>query len=322
MVPQVNSGAQEYLLVKRPDIIRVTKFLLPESEYSHWIYCFDCDKIYAGAKQFWDNHLNIKHRYDTITERTTSYPFVFFDADLLINVLGEDHRLESKQVEIALKLLNVENIPNVIFYSFVSLADGKMSTRKGRVVYLDDLIHESIEQAYEEVKKRRGDELSEDKMREIAEKIGLGALRYNIIKVQPEKGIVFKWEEALNFEGNSAPFIQYAHARACSILSKSEEKVNTVDGRLLKHSSEINLLKRLAEFPIIIEEACKGFKPHIIATYLFDIASQFNQFYRDCPVLPEKNDELRAARLGLVDATKIVIRNGLNLLGIIAPEEM
>ncbi len=243
-------------------------------------------------------------------------------ADVLINILGEDHKLESKQVEVALKIIGAKKLPTVIFYSFVSLPEGKMSTRRGRVVYLDELIDECIKRAYVEVKKRRGKELSEEKMRQIAEKIGIGALRYNIIKVQPEKGITFKWEEALNFDGNSSPFIQYAHARACSILSKNKEKISRPDASVLNHTSELNLVKKLAELPLVVEEAYTGFKPHIIASYLFSVASLFNQFYRDCPVIHEKNQELRKARLSLVDATRIILRNGLNLLGIVAPEEM
>ena len=243
-------------------------------------------------------------------------------ADVLINILGEDHKLESKQVEVALKIIGAKKLPTVIFYSFVSLPEGKMSTRRGRVVYLDELIDECIKRAYVEVKKRRGKELSEKKMKEIAEKIGIGALRYNIIKVQPEKGITFKWEEALNFDGNSSPFIQYAHARACSILSKNKEKISRPDASVLNHTSELNLVKKLAELPLVVEEAYTGFKPHIIASYLFSVASLFNQFYRDCPVIHEKNQELRKARLSLVDATRIILRNGLNLLGIVAPEEM
>lgn len=243
-------------------------------------------------------------------------------ADILINVLGEDHKLESKQVQIALELLNEKIIPNVIFYSFVSLEGGKMSTRRGRVVYLDDLIDECINRAYDEVKKRRASELSEEKMKDVAEKIGIGALRYNIIKVQPEKDIVFKWEEALNFEGNSAPFVQYSHARACSILSKKQDEIKDVDASILEHNNEISLLKKLGKFPIIIEESYKGNRPHLVANYLFDVASSFNQFYRDCPVLSEKNVQLKVSRLAIVDATRIVLRNGLDLLGIVAPEEM
>jgi arginyl-tRNA synthetase len=243
-------------------------------------------------------------------------------ADMLINVLGEDHKLEARQVEIALQLQDEKILPKSVFYAFVSMPGGKMSTRRGRVVYLDQLIDECVERAYNEVKKRRGKELSEKKMKEISEMIGIGALRYNIIKVQPEKDIVFKWEEALNFEGNSAPFIQYAHARACSILSKKEDSVKNVNALLLKHDSELQLIKKLAKFPMVIDEACKGCRPHIITTYLCDIAAQFNQFYRDCHVLSEENFELRKARLTLVDSTRIVLRNGLDLLGIVAPEEM
>jgi len=243
-------------------------------------------------------------------------------ADILINVLGEDHKLESKQVEIALSLLNIKKIPKVIFYSFVTLPEGKMSTRRGNVVYLDDLIEECIKRAYNEVKKRRGNELDDQKLKEIAELIGVGALRYNIVKVQPEKDIMFKWEDALNFEGNAAPFIQYSHARACSILKKNNKEINNIDTTLLKHDSEINLIKIIAKFPLIINEASNNFKPHIIASYLYETASLFNQFYRDCPVLSIKNINIKNARLSLVNATRIVIRNGLDLLGIIAPEEM
>jgi arginyl-tRNA synthetase len=243
-------------------------------------------------------------------------------ADILINVLGEDHKLESKQVEITLNLLGEKTVPKVIFYSFVSLPGGKMSTRRGRVVYLDELIDECVKRAYDEVKKRREKELSEKKMKEIAEKIGIGSLRYNIIKVQPEKDMVFKWEEALNFEGNASPFIQYSHARACSILAKKQDEIKNFDATILNHYSEISIIKKLASLPVIIDEACEGFKPHIITTYLFEVASLFNQFYRDCPVLPEKNIERRIGRLALVDATRIVLQNGLNLLGIDAPKEM
>jgi arginyl-tRNA synthetase len=243
-------------------------------------------------------------------------------ANLLINILGEDHKLESKQVKIALELLNTGILPYVMFYAFVSLPDGKMSTRRGRVVYLDELIDECIERAYEEVKKRRATELSEEQMKKIAQLVGIGALRYNIIKVQPEKEIQFTWEEALNFEGNAVPFIQYAHARACSILGKTQEKTYTFEAAVLAHPSEQTLVKQLARFPLVIDDACSGYKPHLIANYLYETAAVFNQFYRDCPVIPEENLVLRSSRLTLVFATKNVIHTALDLLGISAPEEM
>ena len=242
-------------------------------------------------------------------------------ADILINVLGEDHKLEAKQVEIALKILGVKKLPKVVFYSFVTLPEGKLSTRRGRVIYLDDLIDEAVERAYEEVKERRGNELSEDKLRKIAKSVGIGALRYNIIKIQPEKDIVFKWEDALNFEGNSAPFIQYAHARACSILRKASPP-EKIDIENLKHKQEILLIKTLSRFPIVVRDACLNNRPHLIPSYLFELASQFNQFYRDCPVLKAESEILKKERLALVDSTRIVLRNGLHLLGIDAPEEM
>jgi arginyl-tRNA synthetase len=243
-------------------------------------------------------------------------------ADILINVLGEDHRLESKQVRIALELLQTKILPQVVFYAFVSLPGGKMSTRRGRVVYLDDLIDECIQRAYEEVKKRRSSELTETQMKEIAQVVGIGSLRYNIIKVQPEKDIVFTWEDALNFEGNAIPFIQYAHARASSILAKTKIKKHTFEANLLTHNSEMILIKQLAQFPLIIDDACNGYKPHIVANFLYETASNFNQFYRDCPVLSEENPLLRSSRLALVYATKIVLHNALEVLGITAPEEM
>jgi arginyl-tRNA synthetase len=246
-------------------------------------------------------------------------------ADKLINILGEDHKLEAKQVEICLKLLDVDIIPHPVFYSFVSLPSGKMSTRKGRVVYLDDLIEECYKRAYQEIKKRREGDLSEHEMKKIAHVISIGAIRYNIIKVQPEKDIVFKWDEALNFEGNASPFIQYAHARASGILSKCKENGEVIKHSSitkLNHNSEINLCKQLSIFPQVIDDAAKGFKPHIITSYLFETASLFNQFYRDCPVLPEKDKKTRTERIILVSSFKIVIQNGLQLLGIDAPEEM
>jgi arginyl-tRNA synthetase len=240
--------------------------------------------------------------------------------DVAINVLGEDQKLSFERLKATFKLLGIDWAPETIFYAFVSLPEGRMSTRKGRVVYVDDLVEEATDRAYAEVSRRRED-LSEDRKRAIAETIGLGALRYNIIRVQAEKAITFRWEEALNFEGNSAPFLQYAHARACSILAKAGADAPG-DPRLLKHPQEQRLLRWIAKFPSALREAAEGRRVHAVAAFASDFAAQFNLFYRDCPVLTAEPAALREARIDLVDTSRIVLQNALDCLGVKAPKEM
>ena len=240
--------------------------------------------------------------------------------DVAINVLGEDQKLTFQRLKAAFQLMKIDWAPETVFYAFVSLPEGKMSTRKGRVVNLDDLIDEAVELAYAEVSKRRED-LPEARKREIAEFVGVGAVRYNIVRVQAEKRIVFKWDEALNFEGSSAPFLQYAHARACSILDKAGART-TGDARLLVHPQEQLLLRRIAKFPSEVRDAAASRRVHAVATYAADAAARFNQFYRDCPVLTAETAPLRAARLDLVAAFQVVLHNALEGLGLQAPREM
>ena len=155
----------------------------------------------------------------------------------------------------------------------------------------------------------------------IAEFVGVGAVRYNIARVQAEKRIVFRWEEALNFEGNSAPFLQYAHARACSILDRAGPRT-TGDARLLVHPQEQLLLRRIARFPSVVRDAAESRRVHAVAGYAAHLAAQFNQLSRDCPVLNAGSEGLRAARLELVDASRVVLHNALDGLGLVAPREM
>ena len=240
--------------------------------------------------------------------------------DVAIDVIGEDHKLSFQRLKAAFQLMGIDWAPETIFYAFVNLPEGRMSTRKGRVVYLDDLIDEAIDRAYAEVAKRRED-LPEARKREIAQTIGVAAVRYNIVRVQAEKAITFRWEEALSFEGNSAPFLQYAHARACSILAKADGH-GPSDLRLLVHPQEQMLIRWIAKFPSTVREAAEGRRVHAVAGYAADFASQFNLFYRDCPVLAAEPASLRGARLGLVDASRVVLRNALDGLGLTAPKEM
>ncbi len=244
----------------------------------------------------------------------------FKRTDVAVNVLGEDQKLGMQQLAAALSILGVDRKPEVVFYAFVSLPEGRMSTRSGKVVYIDDLIDEAVDRAYEEVKKRRTD-LSEERMREIARTVGVGSLRYNIVRIQAEKQIVFKWEDALNFEGSSAPFVQYAHARACSILAKAGDDARTVRAERLVNEHERALAKMVASFPSVVRDCADNRRAHPMANYAQDLAAQFNQFYRYVPVLKAEG-ETREARLALVEATRWTLRNTLVSLGLDAPEEM
>ncbi len=243
----------------------------------------------------------------------------FRRADRLIDVLGEDQKLGNRQLCCALEILGQERKLDAMFYSFVSLPEGKMSTRKGVVVYLDDLIDEAISRAYDEIKSRRND-MSEDRMREIAKIIGVGAIRYNIVRVQPEKQLVFKWEEALSFDGNSGPFLQYSYARACSMLRKAGEFDEIVDPSLLTDPFELSLIKTISKFESVIEQAGENRRIHLLPAYGHELASAFNQFYASVPVLNSKAE--KDARLTLVKCSKIVLKNVLDCLGLGAPEEM
>lgn len=236
-------------------------------------------------------------------------------AEGMINILGEDHKLEARQVAIALTLLGA-NCPQNVFYSFVSLPEGRMSTRKGQVVYLDDLMDEAVNRARKEVTKRRS--LPSQVVQAIAEPVGIGAIRYNLIKVQTDKPITFRWEDALNFDGESAPFIQYAYARCHSILEKTDTRP-VINPSTLTHATEIALIKKLAALPEIVTQAIHHYNPAYVAEYGYHLAASWNQFYRDCRVL---GGEYEKERLALVEATQQVLKNTLSLLGIQALESM
>lgn len=238
--------------------------------------------------------------------------------DRAVNVLGEDQKLAMQRLDATLRILGQKNVPQIVFYSFVSLPEGRMSTRKGVVVNFDDLLEEAVERAYLEVDKRRKD-LPEDKKRKIAAAVGIGAVRFDIIRVAPEKSITFKWEQALDFEKQGAPFVQYSHARTCSILEKAE--ISGYDASLLKEKEEVALVKKIAMLPYIVSVASKDLKPHIMATYARELAETFNQFYRFMPVL-NAEPSIRDARLALVRASKNALASSLDMLGIEALEEM
>jgi arginyl-tRNA synthetase len=265
------------------------------------------------------------------TRDLAHHEWKFETYDQAVTVLGEDHKLQASQLQAALEILgnDTDRLQDVI-YSYVNLPEGKMSTRAGTGVDLDDLLDEAIDRAREAVESRldtriRDDELTEDDVDRIAHQVGIGAVRYDIVSKQPTKPITFKWDDALDFEGQSAPYVQYAHARSCGILEEADGDVqhDAVDPAVLTHEAEEHLLQTLARFPWVIEESADELEPHSVATYTRDLADAFNGFYRQCPVLGDDVDPgRRDARLALVVAARNAMANALDVLGIEAPDSM
>lgn len=246
-------------------------------------------------------------------------------ADRMIDILGADHKLISGQLKATLNLLGKPE-PEVVIFEFVSLPEGSMSTRRGKFISADELLDQVEEQAFVEVDMRRPD-MPEDFKQKVARMVGIGAVRYDVIRVSPEKSTVFNWKEALDFEKQGAPFIQYSHARACSILKKAQEEgvwseAFDMDPSLLVEDTEVELIKKMAAFDSIIEQCARELKPHTLAIYARELAEAFNQFYRFVPVISIDDEKLRATRLGLVDCARITLAISLETLGIDAPESM
>ena len=231
-----------------------------------------------------------------------------------IVVLGEDQKLYQEQIAAALKELKVDH-PRVVHYSFVLLQEGKMSTRKGNLVLLEDFMKEALQKASEELKKRY-DTVDEKSAKTIA----YGAVKYGILKVSPEKNVNFSWDQALSFEGETSPYIQYAYARISSILAKDKANAKA-DLSLLKEKEETELVKLLSNFPDIVMKATNELKPHLIASYLYSLAQKFNEYYHAHNIL-KADEKIKDARLLLISAIRQVLKNGLNLLGIDVLEKM
>jgi arginyl-tRNA synthetase len=261
------------------------------------------------------------------TRDIAHHEWKFEQFDRAVTVLGEDHGLQARQLRATLDLLghDTERL-DTVHYSWVNLPEGGMSTREGTGIDLDELLDEAIERAREEVETRlddriRDDDLTEEDIERIAEQVGIGAVRYDIVARQPTKGITFEFERALDFEAQSAPYVQYVHARAAGIRAESDDLTPTPDVSLLATEAERDLLREIARFPAVIDEAADEHSPHVVATYTRDIAEAFNAFYRECPVL-DAPEATATARLALVVAAQTAVANALDVLGVAAPESM
>ena len=247
--------------------------------------------------------------------------------DDLINVLGEDHKLQAKQVGMTLTELG-QKVPEVMFYSFIKLPEGKMSTRKGNVVFMDDLLEEASEQAAAVVGVLRPD-YEQEEVKAIADAAGTSAVRFNIIKVSPEKGFTFRWEEALAFEGGSAPFVMYSHVRACSIVRRCESEGVDVDAEMSKvvnsiptemSSGMVGLLRSIAVHNDVLAKAVNDCSPHLFANQLLNLATCFNAFYRDCMIVID--GEVNTFNLQVSEVARRLMRTGMEGLGIAPIEHM
>ena len=239
--------------------------------------------------------------------------------DTVLDILGSDHKLAAKQIKVIFEEILREKAPEVIFYEFITLPEGSMSTRKGKFVSVDDLVDEAVLRAAAEIKKRNPD-LTDAEIEPMAEEIGIGAIRFFIAKLSPEKHLTFKWDDALSFERGCAS-IQYAHARACKLLNKSGKDISILEitDNWTPNEAEKDLVRLIAKFPQVVEDCANKKRVHNITQYCQDLAGSFNKFYKSEQVI---GSDLENTRLILVDRAKTTIKNALAILGVQAPEKM
>lgn len=260
---------------------------------------------------------------------TAERRFAEYHLDSHVYVVGNEQNYHFQVLKLILKKLGFEWSDNIfhLSYGMVELPEGKMKSREGTVVDADDLIQKMYEEA-----RATSDEsgkladMSEEDKAKLYHMIGLGALKYFIIKVDPKKTMLFNPKESIDFNGNTGPFIQYTHARIRSILRKAAEKgIEYAASPLPKvglSAKEIRLIKLLNTFPAKIAEGAQAYSPAVIANYAYDLAKEFNQYYHDTPILKEENEDVLKMRLVLIDTLSAVLRKAMGILGIELPERM
>ncbi|MEX2030258.1 MAG: arginine--tRNA ligase [Anaerolineales bacterium] len=233
---------------------------------------------------------------------------------------------QSLHLQQAFKILELYGFPQAarchhLAYGFVSLPEGAMSSRRGNVVFFRDVLEEADQRVLTIIAEKNPD-LPEALRTDVARTVGLGALNYAMLSVDNRKDIVFEWERALNFDGQTAPYIQNAHVRANSILRKAGELPRQAQFDYSLTPEEIELVDRVSRLPEVVRQAAEDYKPLILANYAYDLAKSFHGFYHEVPVLTTAEPEIRAARLRLIAACRQTLANALWLLAVRAPEVM
>ncbi len=258
---------------------------------------------------------------------TAALRFRDYPIDKMIYVVGNEQNYHFQVLSLLLDKLGFRWGKDLVHFSYgmVELPEGKMKSREGTVVDADDLMDDMARTA-KEVSASMGKlaDLSDDELTEIAETVGLGALKYFLLKVDPRKNMTFNPKESIDFNGNTGPFIQYTYARIRSVLRKAQESGFTIGdySAVIPNEKEIALIQRLNDFPYVVSEAGRTYSPALIANYAYDLVKEYNQFYHDCSILRETNESVRSLRLALSHVTARTVRTAMSLLGIIVPERM